>query len=53
MTLSGLRQYNIVDRIINKCGTLGGVRIAKGNISTQRNPVPLPICPPQIPPVLI
>jgi hypothetical protein len=31
------------------CGAIGGMRIGRGNRSTQRKPAPLSICPPQIP----
>jgi hypothetical protein len=32
-----------------ECGALGGMRIGKGNRSTWRKPVLVPLCPPQIP----
>jgi hypothetical protein len=31
------------------CGAIGGMRIGSGNRSTRRKPVPVPLCPPQIP----
>jgi hypothetical protein len=31
------------------CGTIGGMKIGRGNRSTWRKPVPEPHCPPQIP----
>jgi hypothetical protein len=31
------------------CGAIGGIRIDRGNQSTQRKPAPVPLCPPQIP----
>jgi hypothetical protein len=31
------------------CGTIGGMKIGRGNRSTRRKPVPAPLCPPQIP----
>jgi hypothetical protein len=31
------------------CGTIGGIKIGRGNRSTRRKPAPLPLCPPQIP----
>jgi hypothetical protein len=31
------------------CGTIGGMKIGRGNRSTRRKPVPTPLCPPQIP----
>jgi hypothetical protein len=34
------------------CGTAGGM-IGKGNRSTRRKPALVPLCPPQIPSVLI
>jgi hypothetical protein len=30
-------------------GAVGGMRIDRGNRSTRRKPVPVPLCPPQIP----
>jgi hypothetical protein len=35
--------------IINECGTVGGIRIGRGNRITQRKPTTVPLCPPQIP----
>jgi hypothetical protein len=34
-------------------GEIGGMMIGKGNQSTRRKPVPVPLCPPQIPHDLI
>jgi hypothetical protein len=31
------------------CGTIGGMRIGRGNRNTRRKPTPVPLCPPQIP----
>jgi hypothetical protein len=31
------------------CGATGGMKIGRGNWSTQRKPVPVPLCPRQIP----
>jgi hypothetical protein len=31
------------------CGEIGGMKIGKGNCSTQRKPAPGPLCPTQIP----
>jgi hypothetical protein len=31
------------------CGAVGGMKIDRGNRSTQRKPAPAPLCPPQIP----
>jgi hypothetical protein len=33
----------------DECGAVDGMRIGKGNRSTRREPVPVPLCPPQIP----
>jgi hypothetical protein len=33
----------------DECGTVGGMRIARGIRSTQRKPAPAPLCPPQNP----
>jgi hypothetical protein len=33
----------------NGYGTVGGMRISRGNQSTQRKPVPEPLCSPKIP----
>jgi hypothetical protein len=30
-------------------GEYGGMKIGKGNRNTRREPVPVPLCPPQIP----
>jgi hypothetical protein len=35
--------------IVNECGAFGWMRIGKRNGSTRRKPVPVPLCPPQIP----
>jgi hypothetical protein len=32
----------------DECGAVGGM-IGRGNRSTRRKPVPMPLCPPQIP----
>jgi hypothetical protein len=31
------------------CGAIGGMKIGRGNLSTQGKPAPAPLCPPQIP----
>jgi hypothetical protein len=31
------------------CGAIGGMKIGRGNQSTQGKPAPAPLCPPQIP----
>jgi hypothetical protein len=35
--------------IDDEYGPVGGIRIGRGNRSTWRKPVPMPLCPPQIP----
>jgi hypothetical protein len=30
-------------------GSIGGMKIVRGNRSTRRKPAPVPLCPPQIP----
>jgi hypothetical protein len=30
------------------CGAIGGMKIGRGNRSTQRKPAPAPLCPPQV-----
>jgi hypothetical protein len=32
-----------------ECGAIGGMKMGKENRSTWRKPVPVPLCPPQIP----
>jgi hypothetical protein len=32
----------------DECGAVGGMRIVRGDQSTQRKPAPVPLCPPQI-----
>jgi hypothetical protein len=32
-----------------ECGTVGGMRIGRGNRSTRRKPAPVPLCPLQVP----
>jgi hypothetical protein len=36
-------------RMISDGGEIGGIKIGRGNRSTQRKPAPAPLCPPQIP----
>jgi hypothetical protein len=31
------------------CGAIGGMKIGRGNRSTERKPAPAPLCPPQNP----
>lgn len=47
--LSVSRPYIINDRMIDEYGRDGGMRICKGNRSTLRKPVPVPLYPPKIP----
>jgi hypothetical protein len=47
--LSVQRLYNIGDRMINAYVAVGGMKIGGGNQSTRRKPVPVALCPPQIP----
>jgi hypothetical protein len=35
--------------MINGCGAVQGMRIERGHQSTLRKPVPVPLCPSQIP----
>jgi hypothetical protein len=35
--------------IDDECGVVGGMKIWRGNRSTQRKSAPVPLCPPQIP----
>jgi hypothetical protein len=35
--------------IHDECGAIDGMRIGRGDRSTQRKPAPVPLCPPQIP----
>jgi hypothetical protein len=44
-----LYQPQVID---DECGAVGGMRIGRGNWSTQRKPTPVPLHPPQIPHVL-
>jgi hypothetical protein len=44
MMLPVLRPYSI-DRKIDECGAVGGMRIGKGNQSTQRKPASVPLSP--------
>jgi hypothetical protein len=40
--------YSIGDRIINECGTVGGIKIGRQDWGTQWKPAPVPLHPPQI-----
>jgi hypothetical protein len=33
----------------DECGAVDGIRIGRGSRNTWRKPVPVPLCPPQIP----
>jgi hypothetical protein len=46
--LSVSKLYRVDDRIINKYGAAGGIRIGR-ETGTRRDPTPLPLCPPKIP----
>jgi hypothetical protein len=43
------RLDRVGDRVSDKYGTIGGMRIGKGNRSTRRKPTPVSLCQPQIP----
>jgi hypothetical protein len=45
-TVGLLYQPRMID---DDYGAVGGMRIGRGNRSTQRKPAPVPLCPPQIP----
>jgi hypothetical protein len=47
VTIGLLYQPQMIDD--GDCGAVGGMKIARGNRSTQRKPAPVPLCPPQIP----
>jgi hypothetical protein len=38
----------VSDRMINKCGAVGGMRNGRGNSSTQRKSTPVALCPSQM-----
>jgi hypothetical protein len=40
------RSYRVDDRMINECGVVGGMRLARRNRSTRRKSAPMPFCPP-------
>jgi hypothetical protein len=42
-----LYQLQVIDD--GEYGVIDGMRTGKGNRSTRRKPVPVPLCPPQIP----
>jgi hypothetical protein len=39
------RLYGVIDRMIIECGAAIGIKIGKGNRSTQRKPAPIPHSP--------
>jgi hypothetical protein len=41
-------RYSVGDRMINKCGVVGWVRIGRRNRNTRKKSAPVPLCP-QIP----
>jgi hypothetical protein len=45
-TVGLLYQPRMID---DDYGAVDGMRIGRGNRSTRRKPVPVPLCPPQIP----
>jgi hypothetical protein len=47
--LTGLFYHPLMIDDDDECGTVGGMRISRGNRGTRRKPVPVPLCPPQIP----
>jgi hypothetical protein len=56
---SGLRVHLVLQPLLayctsptiddTDCGAMGGMKIGRGNRSSQRKPAPVPLCPPQIP----
>jgi hypothetical protein len=48
-TLSMLEPYIVDERMINKYGANGGMKLSRKNQNTRRNPARMPLCPPQIP----
>jgi hypothetical protein len=48
MTLLVLRLYSVSGSVINEYGAVGGMKIGRGNWSTQRKSAPVPFCPPQM-----
>jgi hypothetical protein len=49
MITSVLKVYSVNDTTINECAAVHGMRTSRENQSAQRKPVPVPLCPPQIP----
>jgi hypothetical protein len=49
ITLSASKLCSTDHWTSNKCGAVGWVKTGRGNESTWRKPIPLPLCPPQIP----
>jgi hypothetical protein len=52
LDMSGITMPLYQPRMVmtNERGVVSGIRIGRGNRSTRRNPAPMPLCPPQIPP---
>jgi hypothetical protein len=46
-TTGPLYQPQMIDD--GDCGAIDGMKIGRGNLSTQRKHTPVPLCPPQIP----
>jgi hypothetical protein len=49
MLLSVSRLYSVTGGMITEYAVFGGIRIDRGNQSTQRKCAPVPLCPPTIP----
>jgi hypothetical protein len=47
MTPFLLSLYSVENRVINEYGAVGGMRIGRGNRSTQKKPALIAICTPQ------
>jgi hypothetical protein len=47
--LSVSKVYSIDDRMINVYGAAVGIIMGRGDLSIQRKPAPVPLCPPQVP----
>jgi hypothetical protein len=46
-TIGLLLQLRMTD--VGDCGTIGRMKIGRGNRSTRSKPAPAPLCPPKIP----
>jgi hypothetical protein len=49
LTMLSVAGLQSVDRMINDCGPVGGMKIGRGNRNTRTKPASIPLCPPQIP----